>query len=67
MEKLFADAPVGYDVFLKHEDEQCATVPAMVFAEMQPIGEIYPLCEALENGTVFKNLDKPFLGRNGIC
>ncbi|MCQ2454623.1 MAG: spore coat associated protein CotJA [Clostridia bacterium] len=39
----------------------------MAFTNMQPITEIYSVEEALKNGTLFKNIDKPFVGRNTLC
>ncbi len=42
-------------------------VLTMAFVNMQPITEIYSTEDALKNGTLFKNIDKPFLGRNTLC
>lgn len=64
MEKMFTGASSGYDFFIKHEDIAKEPVLTMVFGAMQPVGEIYTPDEAFKNGTLFKNLDKPFLGRN---
>ena len=41
----------------------CADSLTMVFINMQPSGgEVYPLEKALCAGTLFPELDKPFLG-----
>lgn len=39
----------------------------MAFVNMQPITEIYSPEDALKNGTLFKNIDKPFYGRYANC
>lgn len=49
------------DAFIKEP------VLTMAFVNMQPITEIYSADDALKNGTLFKNIDKPFLGRNTLC
>lgn len=51
----------------------CAKIPgaisddtlAMVFANMQPLDDVYSFEEALREGTLFPNLNKPFKG--GRC
>ena len=35
---------------------------AMTFMDMQPLESVYPTEEALCNGTLFPNLNKPFYG-----
>ena len=41
-----------------------ATAPlVMAYVPMQTLGEKYPEDTALKNGTLFPELDKPFLGR----
>ena len=41
----------------------CADSLTMVFINMQPSGgEVYPLDKAFCRGTLFPELDKPFLG-----
>ena len=42
-------------------------VHTMAFVNMQPITEIYSAEDALKNGTLFKNIDKPFVRRNTLC
>jgi len=39
----------------------------MAFVNMQPITDIYSVEDALKNGTLFKNINKPFVGRNTLC
>lgn len=34
----------------------------MAFVDMQPLNEVYELDEAFKNGTLFPNINKPFLG-----
>ncbi len=43
-------------------DEECTDPLTMVFINMQPIDRVYPLSEAFDEGTLFPNLNKPFLG-----
>lgn len=35
----------------------------MAFVALQPLEDVYDEDTGLKNGTIFKNLDKPFLGR----
>ena len=39
---------------------------AMAYVPWQHWKEIYEPCRALENGTIFMELDKPFLGKGGV-
>lgn len=39
---------------------------AMAYVPWQKWQEIYEPCRALESGTIFKELDKPFLGKGGM-
>ena len=39
---------------------------AMAYVPWQKWQEIYEPSRALESGTIFKELDKPFLGKGGI-
>ena len=64
MEKMFAGAASDCEFFLKQEDIAKEPVLTMVFGAMQPVGEIYTPDAAFKNGTLFKNLDKPFIGRD---
>lgn len=41
---------------------ECDCALTMVFINMQPIEEIYSPGDAFRNGTLFENLNKPFLG-----
>ena len=36
----------------------------MAFVNMQPLDKLYTLEDAFEAGTLFKNLNKPYLGGN---
>ena len=38
----------------------------MAYVPWQKWQEIYEPCRALESGTIFKELDKPFLGKGGM-
>lgn len=42
-------------------------VLAMAYVPMQTFQALYEPCEALENGTIFSELNKPFLGWKGGC
>ncbi|MCM1258737.1 MAG: spore coat associated protein CotJA [Roseburia sp.] len=42
-------------------------VLAMAYVPMQSFQALYEPCEALENGTIFSELNKPFLGWKGGC
>ena len=41
---------------------RCDGALTMVFINMQPINGVYPLDKAFCRGTLFPELDKPFLG-----
>lgn len=43
-------------------DEECTDPLTMVFINMQPLDRVYPLSQAFDEGTLFPNLNKPFLG-----
>lgn len=45
-----------------NKDTDCSCPLAMVFINSQPIESVYPLAEAFCEGTLFPNLNKPFLG-----
>ncbi len=67
MEKnLFKSLSEDLD-FLKKDISENEPVLTMAFVNMQPISEIYSVDNALKNGTLFKNIDKPFYGRNPLC
>ena len=38
--------------------------PAMAFVPWQKWGELFDMCDAFECGTIFKDLNKPWRGRN---
>ena len=38
---------------------------AMAYVPWQRWGDLYCACKALQSGTVFEELDKPFKGRGG--
>lgn len=40
--------------------------PAMAYVPWQKWRDLYEPCKALERGTIFKELDKPFLGKGGL-
>ena len=67
MEKnLFKSLTEDLD-FLKKDISENEPVLTMAFVNMQPISEIYSVDNALKNGTLFKNIDKPFYGGNPLC
>ena len=41
-------------------------VLAMAYVPMQEYGLLYDQADALEAGTLFPDLDKPFLGKKGL-
>ena len=41
-----------------------STAEPMAFVNMQPLDKLYTLEDAFEAGTLFKNLNKPYLGGN---
>lgn len=40
---------------------------AMAYVPCQRFGSTFNLCKALQMGTIFPELCKPFCGRRGIC
>jgi hypothetical protein len=50
----------GCDRGTEHVDHM---MPGMTFVPWQKWEDIYPVEEGLENGTIFKQLNKPFIGR----
>lgn len=40
---------------------------AMAYVPWQRFGQTYDPCKALNAGTIFPELDKPFLGKRGVC
>ncbi|MCI9442388.1 MAG: spore coat associated protein CotJA [Ruminococcus sp.] len=49
----------------KKEDRLHGMALAMAYVPWQTWGDIYDLCEAFQAGTIFEDLNKPFLGRGG--
>lgn len=47
------------------EDRLFGLPLAMAYVPWQRWNSIYDVCEALQRGTIFEELDKPFLGRGG--
>lgn len=51
-------------------DDYCVSAPrdmndgilTMAFVDMQPLDSVYPPEKALNSGTLFPNIDKPFYG-----
>ena len=39
---------------------------AMAYVPWQKWQDIYEPCKGLEHGTIFRELDKPFLGKGGM-
>ena len=64
MSKSYNDMLSDFVVTKPDTEEPVLT---MAFVNMQPITEIYSVEDALKSGTLFKNIDKPFLGRNTQC
>ena len=40
---------------------------AMAYVPWQRFNQTYDLCKALQAGTIFPELDKPFCGKRGGC
>ncbi len=56
--------PTGSTVRSKFDDVELKNLPlAMAFVPMQRWGEVYSENDALERGTLFPELDKPFCGK----
>lgn len=49
----------------RREDPLYGMPLAMAYVPWQNWREIYDLCEGFQTGTIFEELDKPFLGRGG--
>ena len=49
----------------KREDKLQGFPLAMAYVPWQRWGDLYCACKALQSGTVFEELDKPFKGRGG--
>ena len=39
----------------------------MAYVPWQQFGRVFELDQALQTGTIFADLDRPFLGRGGAC
>ncbi len=47
-------------------DDELGHMPiAMAYVPWQTWGNVYETCKGFSKGTIFKELDKPFLGRGG--
>ena len=53
------------DSMLSPDQDGQQMVLAMAYVPWQTWRDIYDPCKALECGTIFQELDKPFLGRGG--
>lgn len=49
----------------RREDSLYGMPLAMAYVPWQTWGEIYDVCEGFQTGTIFEELNKPFLGRGG--
>lgn len=49
----------------RRRDELAGMALAMAYVPWQNWREIYDVCKGLQTGTIFGELDKPFLGRGG--
>ncbi len=67
MERLNLESILNDSNFIMKDVFTKEPVLTMAFVNMQPITEIYTVDDALKNGTLFKNIDKPFSGRNTLC
>ncbi len=61
MEKLTFESVFKDSDFINKEVIKKEPVLTMAFVNMQPITDIYSVDEALKNGTLFKNIDKPLI------
>ncbi len=56
--------PERHDKQMKFSDTQLKNLPlTMAYVPMQKWGEVYSENDALERGTLFPDLDKPFYGK----
>ncbi len=46
---------------------ECADLPVMAYVPVQVWDCVYTCGQALERGTLFPALDKPFMGKGGCC
>ncbi len=61
-----AACPCRMDGCLDTNDFFPSDIPlAMAYVKWQAWQDIYEPCKALERGTLFQELDKPFLGKGG--
>lgn len=56
MEMRMSGMPENY-----RESNSDSGILTMAFVNMQPFDEVYKLCEGFTNGTIFPNLNKPFM------
>lgn len=65
MDNLFDIEEMLSPVVRTNNDD--SKVLAMAFVNMQPLETLYTTKEAFSNGTLFKNLNKPFYGGRVQC
>lgn len=53
-------------VRVEKKAENCFPI-AMSYVPWQEFKDLYPAEKALHRGTIFEELDKPFLGKRGCC
>lgn len=51
---------------VKHDAAECRSI-AMAYVPWQHFSRTYELEQAIETGTIFPELDKPFTGKGGNC
>ena len=51
---------------MMQKDECSWQVPGMAYVPWQQFGGLYEPEKGFETGTIFSELDKPFLGRRGM-
>lgn len=58
-----------YCVCIEKTDTSCleTLMPAMAYVPWQTFENVFPLCHALQVGTIFPSLEKPFCGKGGRC
>lgn len=56
-------------VYMQCQKDILSTMPvAMAYVPFQPaFHHTFPLCKALQEGTIFPDLCKPFCGKRGGC
>nr|WP_294470029.1 spore coat associated protein CotJA [uncultured Sellimonas sp.] len=49
------------------KDPETKFAVAMAYVPWQRGLDLYPICKGFVRGTIFEELDKPFLGKGGCC